>query len=210
MRMPIAERPAALDRLGEASWSTRRERLRAFVGRRVPNAADVEDIVQSVLLQMHRRVDQLRQQDRIDAWGYRIARRTVADHFRSSSRRRELPSGDSSDIEALQADDHRRASDEPDARREVVSCLAPVLGSLPATDREAIVLAEVEGHRLADAAARLGISLSGMKSRVQRARARMRRAILACCRVVLDGRGAAIGCARRDPARPSRCAEPAL
>jgi RNA polymerase sigma-70 factor (ECF subfamily) len=214
MRVPVAERPAAPEEklypVGEASWSDLRQRLRAFVARRVPNAADADDIVQSVLLQMHRRIDQLRRGDRIDAWGYSIARRTVADHFRSPSRRRELPSGDSLDIEVLQAHDQWRASDDADARRGVASCLAPVLHSLPATDREAIVFADVEGHRLADAAAVFGISLSGMKSRVQRARTRMRQAILACCRVVFDGRGAAIGCAQRDASRPSRCREPAL
>lgn len=94
-------------------------------------------------------------------------------------------------------------------RREVTDCLAPLVEHLNPTDREAIVLTEIQGLRLADAASRAGLSLSGMKSRVQRARHKLRSAILDCCEVALDGRGAPIGCAKRDPLRGACCDKPA-
>ena len=80
-------------------------------------------------------------------------------------------------------------------------CLAPVLGRLGAADQEAIRLTEIEGLRLADAARRVRVSLPGMKSRVQRARRRLREAMLACCHVALDGRGAPIRCEQRGEPR---------
>jgi RNA polymerase sigma-70 factor (ECF subfamily) len=50
-------------------------------------------------------------------------------------------------------------------------------------------LTAFEGVPQVDAARRLGISTSGMKSRVQRGRRLLREALLACCEVSLDRRG---------------------
>ena len=60
-----------------------------------------------------------------------------------------------------------------------------------------------------EAAQRLGLSVSGMKSRVQRARLHLRTALDECCRIALDRRGGVISYeARTDQC--STCQEPAL
>jgi RNA polymerase sigma-70 factor (ECF subfamily) len=120
-----------------------------------------------------------------------------------------VASGDGADLEALQTGAGSRTQTSPDERAQVASCLTPVLGRLAASDREAIVLTELEGLRVAEAAARAGVSISGMKSRARRARGRLRSAILACCDVALDARGAPIGCAQRDKAGAPCPLEPA-
>jgi RNA polymerase sigma-70 factor, ECF subfamily len=191
----------------ETAWLEFRGRLRAFVARRVANPADVEDIVQFAFLQLHRGLGAIRNGERVHAWLYSTARRAIADYYRSPGRRVEVPSGDVTDLDALARADS--AVGDGDGRQEVARCLAPVLRRLAPADQEAILLTEVQGLRLADAAALVNVSLPGMKSRVQRARRRLREAILACCRVALDGRGAPIGCERRDTPRgplPRECA----
>jgi RNA polymerase sigma-70 factor, ECF subfamily len=60
---------------------------------------------------------------------------------------------------------------------------------LPEKHRDALVLTELEGLTQADAARRLGISVSGAKARVQRGRAQLRTLPLDCCDVALDRRG---------------------
>jgi RNA polymerase sigma-70 factor (ECF subfamily) len=75
-----------------------------------------------------------------------------------------------------------------------------MIEQLPAKHRDALVLAELEGTTQAEAATRHGVSLSGMKSRVQRARRGLRDAILECCRVALDRRGGVIGYEKRESA----------
>jgi RNA polymerase sigma-70 factor (ECF subfamily) len=55
--------------------------------------------------------------------------------------------------------------------------------------REAITLTELDGLTQVAAAAQLGISASGMKSRVQRARAQLRDMLVSCCEIELDRRG---------------------
>jgi RNA polymerase sigma-70 factor (ECF subfamily) len=181
--------------VAESAWLDFRDRLRAFVARRVANPADVEDIVQFAFLQLHRGLGAIRNGERVHAWLYSTARRAIADYYRSRGRSLEVPSGDAADLDALAPTDS--AEGDGDRRQEVARCLAPVLRRLAPADQEAILLTEVEGLRLAEAAARVNVSLPGMKSRVQRARRRLREAILACCHVALDGRGAPIGCERR-------------
>jgi RNA polymerase sigma-70 factor (ECF subfamily) len=201
MRLPLAgvatggdEPPVAAS---ETAWSAFHARLRAFVGRRVANPADVDDIVQFAFLQLHRGLGGIRNGERIHAWLYSTARRAIVDYYRSRSRRVEVPSGGAVDLDAF-AEAGTLPSDEEG--REVARCLAPVLGRLGTADRQAILLSEVQGLRLAEAARRVGVSLSGMKSRVQRARRRLREAMLACCHVALDGRGAPLRCEKRaDP-----------
>ncbi len=61
--------------------------------------------------------------------------------------------------------------------------------SLPAIYRDALRLTEFEGITQTQAAARLGISVSGMKTRVQRARGQVKDRLLDCCHVDLDSRG---------------------
>jgi RNA polymerase sigma-70 factor, ECF subfamily len=183
--------------IAETVWLEFRERLRAFVARRVPNPADVDDIVQWAFLQMHRSLGEIRNRESIHAWLYSTARRAIADYYRSPARRREVLSGDVLDLDALPLRPEGAVPVADDARREVAACLSPVVARLAPADREAIELTEIHGLRLADAAARSGISLSGMKSRVQRARRRLRQAMLDCCQIALDGRGVPIGCAQR-------------
>ena len=76
----------------------------------------------------------------------------------------------------------------PELRGELSRCLAPLIERLPGSYRQALVLTEVEGLTQADAASRLGLSVSGMKTRVQRARGRLKDLLLDCCHVELDRR----------------------
>jgi RNA polymerase sigma-70 factor (ECF subfamily) len=76
--------------------------------------------------------------------------------------------------------------------------------SLPETYRQAIVLSEFEGLTQKELAARLDLSLSGAKSRVQRGRAQLKKMLLDCCRFEFDRRGTVIEC---EPRRKTSCPE---
>lgn len=68
-------------------------------------------------------------------------------------------------------------------------CLPRVLSELSAEDREAIVLCDIQGVTQKDFAGRLGLSLPAAKSRVQRARVRLRAQLSEACRVKFDEQG---------------------
>lgn len=167
------------------SWLELRGRLVGFVARRVERN-DVDDVVQEVLLRIQRGLPRLRDGDRFGPWVYRIARNTITDHLRARD------PGLFVDPEV--ADESAAEADEP---HELVGCVAPFVARLPTLYRQAITLTELEGLTQDEAAAMVGVSLSGMKSRVQRGRRQLRAMLESCCRLDQDARGRVIGWERR-------------
>ena len=146
----------------------------------------------------------LRDAERLHAWVYRTARNVIIDHYRSSTAWRELASGDTDDLAAADAPD-LSVDEERIALQELAMCLTPMLRQLQPAYREAVTLTDLEGITQAEAAERVGVSLSGMKSRVQRGRRQLKAVLEACCRVDLDHRGSIVGYKRREPDSCTRC-----
>src|SRR5919199_1768719 len=86
-------------------------------------------------------------------------------------------------------------------------CIAPMVRGLPDGYRRAIELTDLEGLTQAAAADRLGLSLPGVKSRVQRGRARLRAMLLRCCEIEIDRRGRVIAFETRGGEGCASCAE---
>jgi RNA polymerase sigma-70 factor (ECF subfamily) len=185
----------------ERVWREFHAGLRAFVHRRVRRPDDVDDIVQRVFVNVHRSLPVLRDEERLAAWLYRTAHRAIADHYRAPFRRRELPSGATTDLSerarSVTVSTEADGVVERTAEGELAACLLPLLDGVSAVDREALQFVDVDGLSQAEAARRLGLSVPGMKSRVQRARRRLRTVVEACCRVDLDRRGGVIAYERR-------------
>lgn len=181
-------------------WEQLRGNLRTFIGRRVQNDADVDDLVQRVLLQIVNGIGSLRDSERLYAWVYRMARNAIVDHYRSSNAKREVSSGDAVDLAAReQATNEPKGDAERLALRELAACMKPMIARLPDSYRDALTMTDLEGVNQADAARRIGVSLSGMKSRVQRGRRQLRTVLEECCRVELDRRGAIVDYNARKP-----------
>jgi RNA polymerase sigma-70 factor (ECF subfamily) len=145
----------------------------------VPDPHSAEDILQDVFLKIHTRIDTLYQQDRVSAWIYQIARNAIADYYRG-----QRPISDLS--EGLVAPDDMP---EEDVVRELLPCVAAMVDALPDAYREALRMTEYEGLSQKELSERLGISFSGAKSRVQRARGKIKQQLLDCCHFELDHAG---------------------
>ena len=182
----------------EQIWHEFHERLHAFIGRRVDNEADVKDILQNVFLRLHQSLSTLNRADRLTSWLFQVTRNAIADYYRMSERQREIPTDFTLEtetgmdfahpsiiIDPLDADIHRAKVVE-----ELSDCLRPITHHLPAPYRDAITLVELEGLTQREAAEHLGLSVSGMKSRVQRGRQKLKRMLHDCCQIHLgpDGR----------------------
>jgi RNA polymerase sigma-70 factor (ECF subfamily) len=182
MQHPTMRAPAALEDL-DSRWTETLDRLRAFVASRVDDREVAADITQDVIV----RSIASGALDRVDnpiAWLYRSARNAVIDHYRT----RHLH-------DPLDDDDRWPDPDAPDdapndATRELSRCLRPLLGQLAPDARDALERVDVAGETHQSAAAALGLSTSGMKSRVQRARRELKHLLEQCCVVELDSVGA--------------------
>ncbi|HEY8428268.1 MAG TPA: RNA polymerase sigma factor SigZ [Sandaracinaceae bacterium] len=176
-------------------------KLRPFIARRVRSAQDVDDVVQEVFLRMQRGLPQLRDDERFGPWIYQLARSAIVDYERAAAKHR-VADRDVAEEPALVPDE-----EDGSVEREVAGYLAFFVAALPSPYREALTLTELEGLTHKQAAEMLGISLSGMKSRVQRGRKRLREALEDCCEIALDARGRVIECEPRpDGKLPDGCA----
>ena len=168
-------------------------RLRPFIAGRVP-AADVDDVVQDVRLRVQRSLSGLRDDQSFVPWLYQVARSAIAESHRQRSRQPAPLPEDQLEVEQPQEETGPTALEA-----ELASYLLPLIARLPSPYREALTLIELEGMTQQAAADAFGISLSGMKSRVQRGRAKLRELLEACCRVAVDARGTVIECVPKQP-----------
>jgi RNA polymerase sigma-70 factor, ECF subfamily len=187
------------------AWREVEARLRPYVARRVASPADVDDVVQETFVRMHRGLGSLVEGERFGAWVYRIAANAIADHLRSRARH-PLALGGAPD------GSEPRVDEQPEnLEADLAVCVALFVARLPTPYREAITLTELEGLTQKDAAEMLGVSLSGMKSRVQRGRERIRRMFEECCEISVDCRGHVTDCTPRNLDEvPADCRDAAL
>jgi RNA polymerase sigma-70 factor, ECF subfamily len=174
----------------EEVWRDLRGPLLAFISRRVSDRDSAEDILQEVMLRIHRHSGELRSAPAVGGWIHQIARNAVIDHYRRAVVRRERPVGSEAEL-----DRPTPTVPEPgpaELRVELAACLQPLLAQLPAIYRDALRLTDLDGLTQADAAARIGLSTSGMKTRVQRARSQLQTLFVRCCEIELDRRGGII------------------
>ena len=189
---------------GSEIWQQVHHGLRAFIAKRVADETDVDDILQEVFLHVHRGIEQLKDPQRVLAWVYQITRHAIVDHYRAPQRRRELPVGLAADMDMTGiAPTAFGAADEDSGehRSELAGCLRPLIDQLGKDYREALMLVELEGLTQQAAAQRIGISLSGMKSRVQRGRQQLKRKLDDCCLIQLDQRRGVADYTVLDPKR---------
>jgi RNA polymerase sigma-70 factor, ECF subfamily len=165
-------------------WNDSRSQLKAFIKRRIKNEADAEDILQSVFLKIHQNIEKLSDNEKLYAWIYRITRNAITDYYRTNNE----------NLQPLDEEFNQSAGEEFSAasEEEVLSWLRPMIEDLPEKYGQALLLTDIEGATQKDLAERLDISLSGAKSRVQRAREQLKERLLNCCHIEFDRQGRVI------------------
>lgn len=138
-------------------------------------------------MRVHRSIGTLQDAERVAAWVYQIARNVVRDHQRLASS--STVALTDADAENVTADD-----DEPPTGCRGIPWLDEMIQSLPDGYRQAVQMAEIEEQSQQVVADRLGLSLSGAKSRVQRGRAMLKDVLQRCCSFELDVRGRVMEC----------------
>jgi RNA polymerase sigma-70 factor, ECF subfamily len=168
--------------------------LRVYIRRRVRHPQDAEDITQDALLRLYRAAPTLHDDLALEAWMYQIARSAIVDHHRRAAARPQPADLDSTSPEPA-ADE----PDEPTAIESLAGCVATLLDRVPEHYRRALELTDLGGLTQERAATELGLTTSGMKSRVQRGRRLLREEITRCCLIALDSHGTPADVELREP-----------
>ncbi|WP_157964048.1 sigma-70 family RNA polymerase sigma factor [Actinocorallia populi] len=170
----------------ELLWRAHAADLRRFLARRTACPQDAEDLLQEVFLRAVRTPPA----EAGAAWLFTVARSVLADHYRRTSRRRETTVADLPEAQSPQAPSSGGTS--PEVER-AARCTAGMLERLPEGQREALRTVDMGGLAQNTAAQHSGMSVSGMKSRVQRGRAALRALVEACCPTLRDAGGRVVG-----------------
>lgn len=162
----------------EQVWELLSDKLRTFFRKRVSNQDQAEDLLQETFLRIHLNLEKLGEQDRLAPWTFQIARHLLTDYYRKEARsnRTEHRPEDSEGLEG-------------NLNELVAGWLPAMIEKLPESYRTAVRLYELEGVPQKQIAEELNLSLSGVKSRVQRGRKKLLEQLLDCCSFERDRLG---------------------
>jgi RNA polymerase sigma-70 factor (ECF subfamily) len=166
----------------EQAWNDVASQLRGYIRARVADHFAAEDILQEVYLKAHKSMGRLDGAANLQGWLFQIAKNAMIDHFRGTKESEPVD-------EKLPAEE---LSVEPREVERLKESFSRMISNLPKPYREAVRMADLEGRTQKEVAERLGISVSGAKSRVQRGRQLLKRDLMECCEFEFDRRGAII------------------
>ena len=159
------------------AWQAHAPELRHWMRRRLKNPLEVDDLLQDLFLKALRQDERFCSVHNARAWLFEVARNLLADRLRVTRETIELP------------EDLPAPAPDIDTVDQLTACLPRVLSELSAEDRDAITRCDLQGMSQAEFAVVSGLSLSAAKSRLQRARQRLKTRMTQACQVRLDDAG---------------------
>lgn len=160
----------------EHLWSEWNTNLKQFILKRVSDESLADDVLQEVFFKIHSRIHTLKDIRKLQGWIFQITRNTIIDHYRRKKTMAQLP-------ESLGEFD---SEDSSGIMEKLTPCIEAMVEELPEKYRQAVIMTAYEGLTQKEMSERLGISVPGAKSRVQRARERLKIELLECCHIELD------------------------
>ncbi len=160
------------------AWQQHEAELRGYLIRQLHDPMLAEDLLQNTFLKAIAEGAGFCTLENPRAWLFRVARNLLVDHHRRQRH-------------TMEVDENLSAPEvEIPAIVSLSECLPHALEALDEADREAITLCDLEGMKQAEYAELKGLTLPGAKSRVQRARQRLKQALQARCNIRHDESGA--------------------
>lgn len=146
-----------------------RAQFLAFLRKRVDSLETAEDLLQAAFVRGLERGGEIRDEESVVAWFYRVLRNAVIDHYRSRA----------AEERALEAWPLEAPS--PEVHREVCACLSQLVADLKPEYRDALETVDLGAGSLRDLAVRAGITEGNAAVRVHRGRQALRKQLQLCC-----------------------------
>ena len=164
-------------------WNSFNKDLFRFILSRVKDSDAAKDILQDSFIKIQTNISTLRDEKSLKFWIYRITNNSIMDYFRKKN------------YDVNEFKDNYDLPDTPgkyelnDKTSELAECILPFIDKLPEKYKEALTLTEFKNYSQLQLAEHLGISYSGAKSRVQRAKIKLRELFENCCNISHDKYG---------------------
>lgn len=163
----------------EAIWEKFSPQIKSFIRKRIPENSVSDDILQEIFKKIHLSINTLNDDSKVESWIYQITRNTITDHYRKKKETDELSPKISVSDNTLQKIDCKSG----------VTSIRAIIETLPQPYAQALILTEFEGLTQKELAQKLGISIPGAKSRVQRGRKMLKAELDKCCCIKFNQHG---------------------
>ncbi|MFK7907827.1 MAG: RNA polymerase sigma factor SigZ [Chitinophagales bacterium] len=160
-------------------WKDLHQELQKFIFGKVKDTSASEDILQEVFVKIQLKVHTLKDCTKLTSWVYQITRNTITDFFR---KQKSNPHASIEELDLL-------AEEEEPLFEGLSNCINSKIGQLPDKYKEALLLTVFKDYSQKELAEYLGISYSGTKSRVQRAKEKLKDLVKDCDNVETDSLG---------------------
>ena len=168
----------------EEIWLKLEKKLRAFIVSKVHDESIANDLLQELFIKIHANIDTVRDKTKLHSWIYQICRNLITAHFRNQNKIHKIESLN------FESDDEETTED---FMSETLEDMVNMMNDLPPEYCEALCLTELGDLSQKEYAEKIGISYSGAKSRVQRARKMLKDLLMNCCHYEFDKYGTVIG-----------------
>ena len=165
-------------------WQEFHEKLYNFIKFRVSDSFVAEDILQDVFIKIYKNLNKINDRSKIKSWIYKITRNTIYDYYKSKMILEKLPE------EILSPD----KTINKEVENSLNSCLLTLINNLPDLYKEALIHSEINGETQKKLATLKNISLSAVKSRVQRGKKILKMELEKCCSFEFDHNGKIMEC----------------
>jgi len=159
-------------------WEAHKALLHAYIKKRVSDPEDANDLLQEILIKSHRYCMEQKKVQHLKPWLYQIANHAIIDYHKGKNRL-EI----SSQVPETIEDDPYLVS------VDVSNYIEPLIRLLPDLYGGAIILSDLKGEKQQAIAEKMKLSLSATKSRIQRAREKLKEKFLACCEIEFGENG---------------------
>lgn len=154
------------------------QELEYFILSRVKDRAVAKDVLQDVFIKIHLHLHTIKDNAKLKAWIYQLTRNTIVDYYRKHK-----TTADTAEIP------ENITASNPHIEQGLENCVMPFIVQLPLKYKEALILTDINGLSQTQLAAQLNISYAAAKSRVQRARQKLKTLFTDCCRIQTDRYG---------------------
>ncbi len=160
------------------AWDLNEQELRLFLYGKTKNVALAEDLLQDVFVKALANREDFCALENNRAWLFKVTKNRLIDYYRAHKNHEDI--------------DDQQLQEPQEVKAPIVhlsKCLPAALSHLNDEDKNIVQACDLDGMKQADYAKQLGLSLVATKSRIQRARKRLKIALHDACKIVLDEQG---------------------
>lgn len=165
----------------ENIWHEYRSSLHAFLTSRLSNPADVEDLLQEILITSHNNLDKINAEESIKPWLFRVAKNALIDFYRKRGH-----------IQGISEEELLQEEEASQVTHDISECLLPFIQELPEENAQLLLDIDIHNESQKEYAKKLDISYSTLKSRVQKSRQMLKGIYDNCCDFDVDLNGKVI------------------